>query len=73
MNELNDFLNISEKQKDFILNNIISSNINIKNTIDITSNVFNDINIDNWANSLPTLKGSKKLIDYLIKNPINDK
>lgn len=72
MEDLNTFLNISDKQKEFILNNIIISDINFSYKIDITSNVYNDINIDNWINNLPSLKGSKILINNLIKNPINN-
>lgn len=72
MEELNIFLNLKDNQKDYILNNILSSNINIKNNIEITSNVFNDINIDDWINNLPSLNGSKILLNHIIKNPIND-
>ncbi len=41
--------------------------------IEISEDVYKDTNVDKWAYDLPSLQGSKILIDKLIKHPINDR
>ena len=41
--------------------------------MNISSNIYTDTKIDNWVEQLPFLKGSSKIINNLIKNPLNDK
>ena len=41
--------------------------------MNISSNIYTDTKIDIWAEQLPFLKGSSKIINNLIKTPLNDK
>ena len=41
--------------------------------MNISSNIYTDTKIDIWAEQLPFLKGSSKIINILIKTPLNDK
>jgi hypothetical protein len=75
--EFNELLEFSENKKNLILDNLIAKNIdNVidkNNTIDISSDVYKDTQIDKWAESLPVLDGSKKLIKKYLYNPTNNK
>lgn len=72
MEELNTFLEISSSKIDVILNKLLSNPIN-KNKINISQNVYNDIKIDDWISQLSDLKGSKIILNDIIKSPINNK
>lgn len=71
-NDSDTLFKISEMKKDVIIKDILN-NYNIKNTIDITDDIYKDTQIDKWIYNLPDLYGSKILIEYIIKHPINDK
>lgn len=51
---------------------ILDLDINI-NSIDITSNIYIDTKIDEWIIKLPSLNGSKIILNNIIKNPLNNK
>ena len=48
--------------------------LNIKiDSIHITSNIYIDTKIDEWITNLPSLNGSKIILNNIIKSPINNK
>jgi predicted ATPase len=51
---------------------ILDIDINIKG-IDITSNIYIDTKIDEWIIKLPSLNGSKIILNNIIKTPLNNK
>lgn len=63
---------ISEIKKEVIIKSILE-NYKINDTIDVSNDVFKDTGIDKWVSNLPNLYGSKILMEYIIKNPINNK
>lgn len=75
--EFNELLEFNENKKNLILDNLITKNIDKiidkNNTIDISNDVYKDTQLDKWAESLPVLDGSKKIIRKIICNPINNK
>lgn len=75
--EFKELLEFAENKKNLILDNLIAKNIDKiidKNkTIDISNDVYKDTQLDKWAESLPVLDGSKKIIKKIICNPINNK
>jgi hypothetical protein len=66
-----DLLDFSDAKQSIILESIISSNL-FYDKIDVASDVYKDTNIDKWCETLPSLNGSKLLINKLINNPTND-
>mgnify|MGYP000238463893 FL=1 len=71
--EFKELFSFDEEKKNSILNKIINNNIIKGDKIDISEDVYKDTNVDKWAYDLPSLQGSKILIDKLIKHPINDR
>ena len=73
LEEFRELFEFDIAKKNVILNKIISDGIITGDKIDISDDVYKDTNIDNWANTLPILEGSKILISKLIKHPIKNK
>ena len=71
--EFKELFTFDNEKRNSILNRIINDNIIKGDKIDISDDVYKDTNIDKWAYDLPSLEGSKILIEKLIKHPINDK
>jgi len=72
MDELNNFIEISSSKIDVILNKLLDySSYNDK--IDISSNVYSDIKIDDWVSKLSDLKGSSIILNHIFKSPLNNK
>ena len=71
--EFRELFDFDKAKKIVILDKIITDDIITGQKIDISNDVYKDTNIDNWATKIPTLEGSKILIDKLIKHPINDR
>ena len=71
--EFRELFDFDKAKKNVILDKIITDDIITGQKIDISNDVYKDTNIDNWATKIPTLEGSKILIDKLIKHPINDR
>lgn len=72
IDELNIFFDIPINTANLLLDDILK-NTNDKNKIIISDNVYTDTNIDEWIRTKPSTIGGIKLIDKLIKTPINDK
>ena len=70
--DLNVFFEIPDTTVNHLLDNILINN-NTSNKIIISDNVYTDTNIDEWINKKPTTMGGMKIIDKIIKTPINDK
>jgi len=70
--ELYDLLDFTDVKKQMILNTLITSDI-FYESIDVSQDVYKDTSIDKWAEKLPTLSGSKLLINKLIHNATNSK
>jgi len=70
--DIDNFLNINEKQIEILLNPILN-NFNINDKIKISENIFQDTNIDEWISKKPITKGGSIIIKHLIRNPINNK
>ncbi len=72
--EIYDLLDFNDTNKSLILQNLINSyKLDTSSSIDISNDVYTDTTIDKWSEKLPTLHGSKLLINKLIHNPINNK
>jgi hypothetical protein len=75
---LEKLLDFDNNNKDFILKNIIDDyNIKYDNEynnyyIDISNEIYKDTNIFKWCDEIPVLDGSKKLLNTIIKKPINN-
>lgn len=70
----NNYLEFDDNKSNLILNKILNNHLQYhKYSINISDDVYNDTQIDTWAEKLPILKGSSKLIKDIIRNPINDK
>jgi hypothetical protein len=69
--ELYDLLDFTDAKKHMILNNLINSQT-LFEPINISNDVYKDTTVDKWCESLPSLEGSKILINNLIRCPIND-
>ena len=72
LDDLNVFFEIPDSTVNVLLDNILKNN-NISNKIIVSDNVYTDTNIDQWINKKPTTMGGMKIIDKIIKTPINDK
>jgi len=74
MEELNNFLDISSSKKSVILHKLLDvQDEELKNKIDISDNVYNDIKIDDWISKLSSFEGTSIVLNNIIKNPINNK
>lgn len=67
-----EFFDINEKQIKLILHPILND-FKIPNKIEISENIYNDTNIDEWISNKTSTIGGSIIINHLIKNPINDK
>ena len=67
-----EIFDINEKQIKLILNPILND-FKIPNKIEISENIYNDTNIDEWISNKPSTIGGSIIINHLIKNPIYDK
>ena len=72
IDDLNVFFEIPDSTVNVLLDNILKNN-NINNKIIVSDNVYTDTNIDEWINKKPTTMGGMKIMDKIIKTPINDK
>lgn len=72
LKDIDNHLELSESNINITLNSILSS-IDIKDVINVSDSIYNDTNIDNWANKLPITRGGSIIIDKIIKNPINNR
>jgi predicted ATPase len=72
VDELNVFFDIPINTANLLLDEILKNTYD-KNKIIISDNVYTDTNINEWIKSKPSTMGGAKLIDKLIKTPINDK
>jgi hypothetical protein len=72
IDELNVFFDIPINTANLLLDEILKNTYD-KNKIIISDNVYTDTNIDEWIKTKPSTMGGVKLIDKLIKTPINDK
>ena len=72
VDELNVFFDIPNKTANILLDDILKNHYE-KNKIIINDNVYTDTNIDEWIKLKPSTIGGSKLIEKLIKTPINDK
>ena len=61
--EFKELFTFDEEKKNAILNRIINNNIIKGDKIDISDDVYKDTNVDKWAYDLPSLHGSKILIE----------
>jgi hypothetical protein len=71
--EFKELFSFDKEKQNSILNRIITDNIVKGDKIEISDDVYKDTNIDKWARDLPTLEGSKILIERLVRHPINDR
>jgi predicted ATPase len=70
--DLNIFFEIPDTTVNVLLDTILNNN-DISNKIIVSDNVYTDTNIDEWLNKKPTTIGGMKIIDKIIKTPINNK
>jgi len=70
--ELYDLLDFTDAKKLIILENLVSSQVSLYDSIDVSEDVYKDTGIDRWCQTLPTLEGSKHLIHKMIRCPAND-
>ena len=71
--EFKELFSFDKEKQTSILNRIITDNIIKGDKIEISHDVYKDTNIDKWARNLPSLEGSKILIERLVRHPINDR
>ena len=71
--EFKELFSFGKEKQNSILNRIITDNIVKGDKIEISDDVYKDTNIDKWARNLPSLEGSKILIERLVRHPINDR
>ena len=71
--EFKELFSFDIEKQNSILNRIITDNIVKGDKIEISDDVYKDTNIDKWARDLPSLEGSKILIERLVRHPINDR
>ena len=71
--EFKELFSFDKEKQNSILNRIITDNIIRGDKIEISDDVYKDTNIDKWARNLPSLEGSKILIERLVRHPINDR
>jgi hypothetical protein len=70
--DLNIFFEIPDTTVNVLLDNILKNN-DTSNKIIVSDNVYTDTNIDEWLNKKPTTIGGMKIMDKIIKTPINNK
>ena len=70
--DLNIFFEIPDSTVNVLLDNVLKNN-NSLNKIIVSDNVYTDTNIDTWFKTQPTTIGGMKIIDKIIKTPINNK
>jgi len=70
--ELNNYFEMADKTAELILDDILKNHYD-KNKIIVNNNIYNDTTIDEWIKTKPTTKGGVKIIEKIIKTPINDK
>jgi len=71
--EFKELFSFDKEKQTSILNRIITDNIIKGDKIEISHDVYKDTNIDKWSRNLPSLEGSKILIERLVRHPINDR
>jgi len=71
--EFKELFSFDKEKQNSILNRIITDNIVRGDKIEISEDVYKDTNIDKWARNLPSLEGSKILIERLVRHPINNR
>ena len=72
MEEINNYFQISNATIDILLDDILKDHID-NNKIIVNNNIYSDTTIDDWAKTKPSTIGGIKIIDKIIKTPINDK
>ena len=72
MEELNNYFQMSNVTAEELLNDILEHD-NQENKIIVNDNIFTDTNINEWAKTKPATMGGVKIIEKIVKNPINDK
>lgn len=72
VDDLNMFFDIPNNTANLLLDDILKNHYD-KNKIIINDNVYTDTNIHEWIKLKPSTIGGSKLIEKLIKTPINDK
>jgi len=72
MDELNNYFQMSNTTAEELLNDILDHD-NQDNKIIVNDNIFSDTNICEWAKTKPSTMGGVKIIEKIVKNPINDK
>jgi hypothetical protein len=70
--DLNIFFEIPDSTVNVLLDNVLKNNNSLDKII-VSDNVYTDTNIDTWFNNQPTTIGGIKIIDKIIKTPINNK
>lgn len=70
--DLNIFFEIPDTTVNVLLDNILKNN-DTSNKIIVSDNVYTDTNIDEWLNKKPTTIGGMKIMDKIVKTPINNK
>ena len=73
MEDINVVFEINEKSNEILINNIINNDINNDNKINVNDNVFTDTRICDFFKNLCITKGGFKLIEKILKSPINNK
>jgi len=71
LKELDEIIELSEKNASFLLSSILDD-ININNKIIVSDSIYTDTTINNWASSNMITRGGTILMEKIIKNPIND-
>lgn len=72
MDELNNYFKMSNVTAEELLDDILNHD-NQENKIIVNDNIFTDTNIYQWAKTKPATMGGVKIIEKIVKNPINDK
>ncbi len=72
MEEINNYFEMSNITAEILLDDILKNNYT-DNKIIFNDNIYKDTNIDDWIKTKPTTIGGTKIIDKLIKTPINNK
>jgi len=72
-NDLNILFDISDSSLNILLNDILSDNDVNDNKIIVNENIFNDTQIIEWGNSKPLTIGGKKILEKILRTPINNK
>ena len=70
--DLNIFFEIPDTTVNVLLDNILKNN-DTSNKIIVSDNVYTDTNINEWLNKKPTTIGGMKIMDKIVKTPINNK